>query len=84
MVKTGKLRKAWTPAIDRSSASVSSNHFQKQNFVFFLQDFINLKVKQLLIGQTVWFNQSEVVLLSELSLGRSKTSYLYKFTDIGP
>ena len=30
----------------------------------FLQDFVNLNVTQLLIGSTVWFSQSEVVLHS--------------------
>ena len=33
-------------------------------FVFFLEEFVNLKVTQLLIGNTVWFIQSEVVSLS--------------------
>ena len=32
-------------------------------FFFFLPYIVNLKVTQLLIGYTVWFSQSEVVLL---------------------
>ena len=33
----------------------------------FLQELVNLKVKQVLIGYIVWFSQSEVVLLSNAS-----------------
>ena len=36
----------------------------------FLQDFVHLNVTQLLIGYTVWFSQSEVVLHSNVAKDR--------------
>ena len=41
--------------------------YSQEHSVSFPQDFVILIVRQLLIGQTVWFSQSEVVLHSNVS-----------------
>ena len=46
------------------------------------QNFVNLKVTQLLIGSTAWYRQSEVVLLSNASKQEKKKKKWEKLTKI--